>query len=80
MIETINFKCNQFQLAQMMITIGAVGLFDEMERTICRIDQRRCSNTVRIKNGSDRRMLENMLTALKINYVIECYFGVQQDA
>ncbi len=80
MIETINFKCNQFQLAQMMITIGAVGLFDEMERTHPKLDEQRFNTVVTIKNGSDRRMLENMLTALKINYVIECYFGVQQDA
>lgn len=77
---TINFNCNQYELAQMMMTIGAVGIFDEIKRKHTALDEQRFNTAVTIKSGSDRHILENMLTALKINYAVDVCFGVQQDA
>lgn len=76
---TINFNCNQFELAQMMMTIGAVGLFDNMERMPRGKKFTSCNTKVNV-NESDLRMLQSMLTSLRINYIIERYFGAQQDA
>ncbi|RTL11259.1 MAG: hypothetical protein EKK54_07990 [Neisseriaceae bacterium] len=74
--KMFSFRCNQFELAHMMITIGTVGMFDNMER-VSEIKDAKENTIVYISDESHSFLLEQLLAALRISYTIECNFGVQ---
>lgn len=72
----VEFNIDQFQLAQLMLQSGAVGIFDRMERYKNRKDLTfNLHNTsIAFDNPEDYLTLHRMLGIAKINHTVHFNF------